>query len=82
MEGGLVAEKTMSIRRHTKLVRENDYVAEVSVDLIESEDPWAPYLSLEDAQKIDDVRLALRRGDVASARRHGQVYRLTPVSSD
>ena len=71
----------MSIRRHTKLVRENDYVAEVSVDLIESEDPWAPYLSLEDARKLADVRLALRRGDLASAEKDGRVYRLIPVSS-
>ena len=82
MEWELPPEKTMGADRHTKLVRESQYVAEVPVNLIESEDAWAPYLSLEDARKLDDVRLALRRGDVASARRHGQVYRLTPVSSD
>jgi len=72
----------MSTRRHTKLVREKDYIAEVAVDLIESPDPWAPYLSVDDARKLDDVRLALRRGDLASAQRHGRVYRLTPVSAD
>jgi hypothetical protein len=72
----------MSTRKHTKLVREEDYVAEVVVDLIDSPDPWAPYLSVEDAQKLDDVRLALRRGDLASAIKHGRVYRLTPVSTD
>ncbi|MBM4030907.1 MAG: hypothetical protein FJ291_03880 [Planctomycetes bacterium] len=72
----------MSIRKHTKLVREGDWLAEVTVDLIESAEPWAPYLSLDDAQKLDDIRLALRRGDLAAARRQARVYRLTPVLAD
>ncbi len=72
----------MSIRKHTKLVREGDWLAEVAVDLIESPEPWAPYLSADDAQKLDEVRLALRRGDLKAARRQARVYRLTPVLSD
>ena len=53
----------MSAQRRTKLVRERQYVAEVEVELIDSpEDAWAPYLSLEDARKLDAVRVALRRG--------------------
>jgi hypothetical protein len=69
----------MSDRGHKKLVREDKYVAEVVVDLIESSDSWAPYLSVEDARKLDEVRLALRRGDIAAASKHGRVYRLTPM---
>ncbi len=69
-------------RRHLKLIRENEYVAEVAVDLIECSDPWAPYLSVEDAQRLDEVRLALRSGDVAAASKYGPVYRLTPVSKN
>ena len=72
----------MIARKHTKLVRARDYVAEVPVDLIESDDPWAPYLSVEDAQKLDAVRLAFRRGDLAAALEQGRVYRLTPVQAD
>lgn len=72
----------MSTRKHTKMVRENDYVAEVEVELIESDDPWAPYLSLEDARKLDEVRVALRRGHVSAAMKHARVYRLTPVQAD
>jgi len=72
----------MSTRKHTKLVRENDWLAEVTVDLIESSESWAPYLSLDDARKLDDVRLALRRGDLAAARQQARVYRLTPVLAD
>jgi hypothetical protein len=42
-------------------------VAEVDVALLESDDAWSPYLSLEDAYKLDDIRKALRRGDVKIA---------------
>ena len=69
----------MSGRKHTKLVREKEYVAEVVVNLIESSDSWAPYLSVEDARKLDEARLALRRGDTAAALKYGRVYRLAPV---
>jgi hypothetical protein len=72
----------MSGRTRAKLVREQDYVAEVQVTLLDSPAAWAPHLSLGDAEKLDEVRLALRRGDFAAARRHGRVYRLMPVAAD
>ena len=68
------------MRRHTKLVHERQYVAEVEVELIESDEGWSPYLSLEDAYKLDDVRAALRRGDLESAARLSRVFSLTPVA--
>jgi hypothetical protein len=70
----------MKSRRHTKLVREGRYAAEVDVELIEAENGWAPYLSLDDARKLDAVREALLRGDISTASRHGRVYSLTPIS--
>jgi len=70
----------MSTRRYTKLVHEGDYVAEVDVDLLYSEEGWSPYLSLDDAYKLDDVREALRQGDMKSAARLARVYTLTPVA--
>jgi len=71
----------MTTRRHTKLVHEGKYVAEVDVELIESDAGWAPYLSLEDTYKLDDVRDALRRGDIKAASRIARVYALTPVGT-
>lgn len=67
-------------RPHTKLVHEGKYVAEVVVELIETDEGWSPYLSLEDAYKLDDVREALRRGDIKSAARLARVFTLTPVA--
>ncbi|MDN5871466.1 MAG: hypothetical protein L0H73_12180 [Nitrococcus sp.] len=66
-------------RRKTKYVHEGRYVAEVQVDLIEDEGEWSPYLSVEDACKLDDVRTALRRGDLAAASRLGRIYELRPL---
>jgi len=70
----------MNTRRQTKLVHEGQFVAQVEVDLIETDSGWSPYLSLEDAYKLDDVREALRRGDIHSASRKAQVFVLTPVA--
>lgn len=70
----------MSTRRYTKLVHEGKYVAEVDVELIETDSGWSPYLSLEEAFKIDDVREALRRGDFRDASRRARLFTLTPVA--
>jgi hypothetical protein len=74
----------MTTRKHTKLVREGDYVAEVDVELVDDDQPdtgWGPYLNSGDALKLDDVRRALRGGDVKAAAKLARVYRLTPVSA-
>jgi hypothetical protein len=71
----------MTKRHHTKLVHEGQYVAEVDIELIDAKEGWAPYLSLEDAQKLDEVRQALRRGDLKTASRLARVFSLTPVEA-
>jgi len=70
----------MKKRQCTKLVHEGQYVAEVNVELIDINDKWSPYLCLEDAYKLDDVREALRRGDIKTAGRYGKVYTMIPVA--
>jgi hypothetical protein len=74
-------EIDMTRRHRTKLVHEGDYVAEVDVKLIEADEGWSPYLTLEDAYKLDDVREALRAGDLQTATRLARVFKLTPVSA-
>jgi len=70
----------MNAKHYAKLVHEGEYVAEVDVELIFTDEGWSRYLSLDDAYKLDDVRDALRQGDVKSASRLAKVYTLTPVS--
>jgi hypothetical protein len=71
----------MSTRRYTKLVHEGQYVAEIDIELIDADEGWSPYLSLEDAQKLDDVREALRRQDIQAAKRLARVFVLAPVTA-
>ncbi len=70
----------MTTRQHTKLVHEGDYVAEVDVELIDSDTGWSPYLSLDDAYRMDDVRAALRRGDLKAATGLARIFSLTAVA--
>lgn len=81
MRGECPVQEYMTPRHQTKLIHEGQYVAEVDVELIHSDTGWSPYLSLEDAYRLDDVRDALRRGDVETACRLARVYTLTPVSA-
>lgn len=70
----------MKKRHHIKLVHEGNYVAEVDIELIETDEGWSPYLSLEDAERLDEVRVALRREDIDTASKLSKVYRLSPVN--
>ncbi len=79
VQDGVVVEKEMSTRHQTKLVHEGEFVAEVEVDVIESSEGWGPYLSLEEARKLDDVREALRWGDLTAANKLARVYRIMRV---
>jgi hypothetical protein len=69
----------MKKRNRKKMVYEGQFAAEVDVKLIETDEGWPPYLSLEDAYKLDDVRDALRRGDLEAATRLARVFKLMPV---
>lgn len=70
----------MSTKRQTKMIHEGKYVAEVDVELFVNEDEWSPYLSLEDAYRLDDVRAALRNNDLLAATKLARVFELTPVT--
>jgi len=71
----------MTIRKRIpKLVHEGQYVAEVDVELVYTDDEWSPYLSLADAERLDSVRDALRRGDIQTAGRLARVFELVPIA--
>ena len=70
----------MTQRKKSKYVYEGQYVAEVEVTLVEDETGWSPYISVADAYKLDEVREALRHGDLESAAKYGRIYELRPVA--
>jgi hypothetical protein len=68
-------------RKSTELIHEGKYAAEVVIDLSYTDDSWSPTMSLEDARKLETVRLALQHGDIAEAAKHGRVFELTSVAT-
>ncbi len=78
----------MRTRPSTELVREGRYLAEVEIELIGDREwspdasPWEPTISMADAKKLEEVRLALRRGDLKAASTIARVYELKPVAAE
>jgi len=68
-------------RKTTKFIHEGKYAAEVEIGLHYSDESWSPTMSADDARKLETVSLALRRGDIAEAAKHGRVFELTPVAA-
>jgi hypothetical protein len=67
-------------KKSSKWIHEGKYAAEVEIELHYTGESWSPTMSGADALKLDGVRLALRRGDIAEAAKHGRVFELTPVA--
>ncbi len=63
----------MKQREKSKYVHEGQYVAEVEVALVEDDTGWSPYLSVEDAYKLDDVKDAFRQGDLETEANYGRI---------
>jgi hypothetical protein len=68
------------MRKRTKYIHEGKYAAEVDVELIEADDEWAPYLSVEDAELLDEVRDLLRAGNLQGASQRARVFELKPIA--
>jgi len=83
MKDGLMITQgeKMQNRKHVKLVHEGRYVAEVELEIIDSENAWSPYISLDDALKLDTIRELLREDNIAEAKKLGKVYLLKPVAA-
>lgn len=69
-------------RKLREFVREASYAAEVLVEFHYADESWSPSMSMDDARKLEAVRLALRRGDIAEAAKYGRVFELKPVAAE
>jgi len=68
-------------KKHTKLIHVGQYAAKIDVELIEDASSWSPYLSVDDALKLDQVRKYLREGNLAEAQKIAKVFELKPVAA-
>lgn len=65
-----------------RFVHGGNYVAEVTVESIPDDDAWGPYLSIEDAKKLQRVERALKAGDIKTASRDARVFEMKPVAAE
>jgi hypothetical protein len=70
------------MRKTIELIHVRKYAAEIEIELLYSDDSWSPTMSLEDALKLETVRLALKRRDIAEAAKIGRVFELIPVAAE
>ena len=68
-------------RKTIELIHEGRYAAEVEIELHYTDESWSPTMSLDDARKLEAVRLALQHGDIAEAAKYGRVFELKPVAA-
>ena len=67
-------------RKQIKYIHEGQYVAEVEIELVDSDIGWSPTMSLEGAYHLDDVREALKQGDLATAAKNATVYEMKRIA--
>ena len=70
----------MNTQKKVKYIHEGNFVAEVEVNIILDDNQWAPYLSLDDAYMLDDIRDALRKKDFQSIPKNVKVYKMHPIA--
>jgi hypothetical protein len=68
-------------RKSIEPIHEGGYAAEVAIELHDTDGSWSPTMSLDDARKLETVRLALQRGDLTEAAKYSRVFELTPVAA-
>jgi hypothetical protein len=73
-------DESAMIRKAVELIHEGRYAAQVPVDFIEDDTGWSRIFRWKMQKKLDAVRLALRRGEIAEAAKHGRVFELKPIS--
>ena len=63
----------------THFLREGKYAAEVLITHHYDTD-WSPTIDVKDVEKLECVRLALQRGDIAAAAKEAKVFELLPLA--
>ena len=48
--------------------------------MLENDDEWSPYLSIDDAYKLDEIREALQAKNIKKALEYAKVYYLKPIA--
>ena len=64
----------------THSIRVGNYFAEVAVKFAYLGDDWGYTIGVDDVEKIERVRAALKSGDIAKAKKDADVFELNPIA--
>ena len=68
--------------KKTHSIRVGNYMAEVAVDFEYRGEDWGYTIGMEDVEKIERVRAALKSGNIAQARKEAKIFELHPVAAE
>jgi hypothetical protein len=81
MDGRLQKEKAkVMVDVIKEKIVEGRFMAEVDIRCEDDGTPWSPVVVKEDEFKTDRVREALKRGDIAAAKRDARVFEIREVA--
>lgn len=69
-------------RLSVQFIREGGYGAEVEISVDDDAGEWSPAVGIDGIRKLDRVRTALRRQDLAAAAQESTVFKLVPQAGD
>lgn len=69
-----------STKTQTKIIRQGEYIAEIEITLTYTEEERSSYLSLQEAEKLDNLGFALQNNNLKTASQLARIYHLTPVT--
>jgi len=68
-------------KKAIKYIHEGLYVAEVEIELVDSDSGWSPTMSLRDALKLDEIRAYLHVGNLVAAVKYATVYEMRKIAA-
>ena len=74
----MTEQRTQKTIKH---IHEGKYAADVSITFRYDGYGWDTTIDREHVEKLERVRIALRRGDIAAAAKEAKVYELMPISA-
>lgn len=73
-------EKVMGTFTKTKRIYVGDVMAEIEVEMADEPEAWGPHIDPSELDRIDELRRALKTGDLKAASRLGKLYSVKPLA--
>ena len=80
MGQGIEGEEMMSTFTKIKRIYVGDVMAEIDVVMTEEPSAWGPHIDPSELDRIDELRRALKSGDLKAASKEARLYSVKPLA--